>query len=574
MKTPNILILCTAFLVSMPSTDAQSFKDGLKSLGDRIGKQIVKTTQSVKNQTTGSKPTTQKPTTQKPAASKTSDRDKALQKQYDAMMGNVPEMEDEKPTVKLPDEHTALFAPLGYPVEAAYGTLTVKPSMPPQSPDAQVNWSEKQPNIFNLNNKSLVDEFLLLDDCFKNGYFKTLTPAHARYENVEGELYARANELNKLVELMAEVRSEYEYGSESPQWVINGLHDKIASILEGDKYKTLIKSSISPFFTVKGLINDETKEYFQKHGGYENATKVTMTKWDPKPVKQSISTSGSSQSGTIVSENASGATVDIDGIIYIVHASKGFAFASEAVNTAVAGKDIVMPDYINYKGKRIPVTEMRGDIFWGKPIKSIKLPSTLTEISNAALRETDISEIVIPASVKIIQGSAFYGCKNLKKVVFESDKIDELHGCFQNCTSLQSIKLPRYVGLTSYEMFSGCTNLTSVTLPENLTEIKDGTFENCTKLTTINIPASVTKVGSHVFSDSGVVSLDLSHVLKIGEFTFDNCKSLKNLKLNSKLKDDFLMEIYPDMMTCPYMQVKWENNQYVYPAGLEFVDTE
>lgn len=538
MKTRNILILCTAFLVSMPSTDAQSFKDGLKSLGDKIGKQIVKTTQ----------------------------------KQYDAMMGNAPEMEDEAPTVKLPNEHTALFAPLGYPVEAAYGTLTVKPSMPPQSPDAQVNWSEKQPYVFNLNNKSLVDEYLLLDDCFKNGYFKTFTPAHARYENVGGELYARAKALNKLVELMAEARSEY--GGESPQWVINALHDKIASILEGEEYKTLIKSSISPFFTVKGLINDVTKEYFQKHGGYENATKVTMTKWDPKPVKQSISTSGSSQSGIIVSENASGATVDIDGIIYIVHASKGFAFASEAVNTAVAGKDIVMPDYINYKGKRFPVTEMRGDIFWGKSIKSIKLPSTLTEISNAALRETDISEIVIPASVKIIQGAAFYGCKNLKKVVFESDKIDELHGCFQNCTSLQSIKLPRYVGLTSYEMFSGCTNLTSVTLPENLTEIKDGTFENCTKLTTINIPASVTKVGSHVFSDSGVVSLDLSHVLEIGEFTFDNCKSLKNLKLNSKLKDDFLMEIYPDLMTCPYMQVKWENNQYVYPAGLEFVKTE
>ena len=565
MKTRNVLILCTALLLSMPCSDAQSLKDGLKNIGDKIGKQI----QSTKNQIT-KKTTTTKPTTNKPTANKTSDRDKALQKQYDAMMGNPPEMEDEKPTVKLPDEHTALFAPLGYPVEAAYGTLTVKPGMPPQSPDAQVNWTEKLPNIFNLNNKSLVDEYLLLKDCFDNGYFKTLTPAHARFENVEGELHARANDLNKLVELMAEVRDEY--GSESPQWVINGLHEKIASILEGDKYKTLIKSSISPFFTVKGLINDETKEYFQKHGGYENATKVTMTKWDPKPVKQSISTSGSGQSGTIVSENASGATVDIGGIIYIVHAGKGFAFASEAINTAVAGKDIVMPDYIDYKGKRIPVTEMRGDIFWGKPIKSIKLPSTLTETSNAALRETDISEIVIPASVKIIQGSAFYGCKNLKKVVFESDKLDELHGCFQNCTSLQSIKLPRYVGLSSYDMFSGCTNLTSVTLPENLKELYDGTFENCIKLTTINIPASVTKVGSHVFSGSGVVSLDLSHVTEIGVFTFDDCKSLKNLKLNSKLKDNFLMEIYPELMTCPYMEVKWENNQYVYPAGLEFVD--
>ena len=135
MKTRNILILCTALLVSMPSADAQSLKEGLKSIGDKIGKQIVKTAQSVKKQTTGSK---------------TSDRDKALQKQYDAMMGNVSEMEDEAPTVKLPNEHTALFAPLGYPVEAAYGTLTVKPSMPPQSPDAQVNWSGKQPVTFIL----------------------------------------------------------------------------------------------------------------------------------------------------------------------------------------------------------------------------------------------------------------------------------------------------------------------------------------------------------------------------------------------------------------------------------------
>ena len=57
MKTRNNLILCTAFLVSMPSAEAQSFKDGLKSLGDKIGKQIVKTTQSVKSQTTDSKPT-------------------------------------------------------------------------------------------------------------------------------------------------------------------------------------------------------------------------------------------------------------------------------------------------------------------------------------------------------------------------------------------------------------------------------------------------------------------------------------------------------------------------------------
>ena len=108
MKTRNALILCTALLLSMPCSDAQSLKDGLKNIGDKIGKQIQSTNNQITKKTTTTKPTTNKPTVNKPTANKTSDRDKALQKQYDAMMGNPPEMEDEKPTVKLPDEHTAL----------------------------------------------------------------------------------------------------------------------------------------------------------------------------------------------------------------------------------------------------------------------------------------------------------------------------------------------------------------------------------------------------------------------------------------------------------------------------------
>lgn len=125
-----------------------------------------------------------------------------------------------------------------------------------------------------------------------------------------------------------------------------------------------------------------------------------------------------------------------------------------------------------------------------------------------------ISEIVIPASVKIIKGSVFANCKNLKKVVFEGDRLDKLSGCFQRCTALQSIELPRYVGAVSGEMFFGCTNLTNVKLPENLKELPNDTFRDCAKLTTVTIPASVTKMGSEVFDGCGVVSLDLSHVIK------------------------------------------------------------
>ena len=50
-----------------------------------------------------------------------------------------------------------------------------------------------------------------------------------------------------------------------------------------------------------------------------------------------------------------------------------------------------------------------------------------------------ISEIVIPASVKIIKGSVFANCKNLKKVVFEGDRLDELSGCFQRCPRCRAL---------------------------------------------------------------------------------------------------------------------------------------
>ena len=412
----------------------------------------------------------------------------------------------------------------------------------------------------------------MLHECIETKYISANAPAASAYFNMQRELEARYAALDNMVERYNLLMDYYESLNNDDgldyNVLMNDAKDMLCKVLKNDTYKKTIRSSIAP---LKEYLKEETVKYIEQHGGFDNAHIAKLTVIQEKK-KSTVSTSSSFQNGTILREGTTGAHIEIDGITYIIHLQQGSAFASKVAEMAVRGKDVVMPDYIKYKGKQFPVEYTRAGLFSGKNINSIKLPATLKEIAVRTFMRSSISEIVIPASVKIIQGSAFYGCKNLKKVVFESDKLDELHGCFQNCTSLQSIKLPRYVGLSSYDMFSGCTNLTSVTLPENLKELYDGTFENCIKLTTINIPASVTKVGSHVFSGSGVVSLDLSHVTEIGVFTFDDCKSLKNLKLNSKLKDNFLMEIYPELMTCPYMEVKWVNNQYVYPAGLEFVD--
>lgn len=569
MNTRTIIFLSLAVLTTGPALSAQSLRENLKKAAEKVGKQI-------EQEVTKNLPV-KKGTTTKRASDKSS-RDAELEKQYEAMLGpGVGNAEDEPPTVKLPKQHTALFAPLGYPIEASYGIKKAKPQLPPKQAEKQVDWTEKLPYIYELDNQSLVDEFLLLDQCVEDGYIHNLTPAMARYDNVKGEVFARADALNGMVEQYNEAMDEYN--SETYQWVINGIHRKLADILDSREYKTVVRTSLTPLFSLKGnFVNEKTKKYFELYGGYENAINVKMTVWDPQPEKKSIGTSEEGQSGKVVDENASGATVDIGGIIYVLHNTNsgkaGSAFISEAVKTAVAGKDVVIPDYVNYNGKKYPVRDMRADVFNGTTIKSVKLPSTLTEISNAAFRGTPITEIVIPASVKKIQGSAFYGCKSLSKVVFEGDSMEELHGCFQECTSLKSIKFPSRVGLMSYDMFRGCTNLTEVVLPNNLKEIYSSMFEGCKKLTNLDVPPTVTKVGMHAFGDSGITELDLSHVKEFEGFCFSGCKALKTVKLNSSLKEDFLMETYDEFMECPLLEVKYVNNEYVYPAGFIFVDTK
>lgn len=559
----TLLILSLVVLSGAPCASAQSFKERLKNAAKKIEQKV--------KQEVAPKKLPEK-------SGNTSSLDSELQKRHDAMVGpdNNKNAEDEAPTVRLPETHTALFAPLGYPVEATYGIKSVKPVMPPREASDQVNWSEKQPNVYELDNQSLVAEFLMLDDCFADGYIKTLTPAHWRYDEiVKGELWARVGALNKMVEQYNEAKEEY--GADTYQWVINGIHNKIASVLDSREYKTLICSSLTPLFSLKDKwISDETKAYFNAHGGYENAHKANWTVWDPQPNKKSITTSASGQTGKVIEEVGAGATVDIEGVLYVLHNSNNggasHAFISEVAKTAVAGKNIVIPDYVTYNGKKYPVTEMRGNIFSGTAIKSVKLPSTLTEISNSAFRETPITEIVIPASVKIVQGSAFYGCKNLTKVVFENDVMDEVHGCFQKCINLKNVKFPRRVGLMSYDMFEGCVNLTEVMLPENLSEIYSSMFSGCKNLKNVDIPASVTKVGNSAFSDSGITSLDLSNVKEFEGFCFSGCKALKTVKLNSSLKENFLMETYQEFTECPLLEVKYINNEYVFPEGFIFVD--
>lgn len=563
------ILVCSSLVVQ-----AQSFGSFLKDAAHKAAKQAVqKAVDKVSEQQKD------KSSDRQQSASQSSKQTTTKQTRQGKGAANE-NNEDEQPTIRLPKQHTALFEPLGYPIEDHYGSLSVKPITPPIKATAQVDWVDKLPMPYDLDNQSLIDEFQMLSKAESKGIDMNLSPAYHRRNSITDELLARCNALSELAGYHDELLGEYEMYDEGDNynWVINGMHDRLGNILESTAYKTLIRSSLVPLFALsENYIDSKTRAYFAAHGGYQNAISVKWTKWNPRPDKEQVNTSTTGQKGTILSENSSGAHIDIAGITYILHNKGLSAFASELATTAVAGKDVVIPDYVEYKGKKYAVTDMRANLFEGTAIRSITLPATLKEIRNRAFANTPITEITIPASVKEIQGSAFYGCKNLTKVTFQGKSIEKVHGCFQNCVKLQQVVFPASMkGGMSYDMFSGCVSLTSVTLPEDLQTIPQKMFSGCKRLTTITLPKSVTAIESQAFSGCGVVSLDMTSVTELADGVFSGCSSLKTIRINRTLADKLKEENYwgytSNFSECPHLQLKLVNDEVVFPAGVVIVD--
>ena len=113
-------------------------------------------------------------------------------------------------------------------------------------------------------------------------------------------------------------------------------------------------------------------------------------------------------------------------------------------------------------------------------------------------------EATIPGNVRTI--GAFYSSPLLEKVtIMEGVKV--IGGsCFWNCFQLKEANLPK----ESLERMEGsaldnCTSLSKVNIPKSISKIDGLTFHNCPKFDVIVIPDNITEIGNQAFADSGYV---------------------------------------------------------------------
>lgn len=267
MNVRTILILSFVALMGAPNASAQSFKDKFKKAAEKVGQQVK---QEVSKKTSEQ---TSKASGKTSKSSQTSTKTTRKSSTTQQTGGNTT-------SAALPATHTALFAPLGTPVDAKYGTKTVKAVKPPKEDVKQPDWNDSRTLVYELDNQSLVEEYLMMEECLDTKYISPSSPAVFRHSVLVDELAARAKALDRMVEIYNEAK---DYETDGDEGFADMERKRLAEILKSRPYQTVIRSSIAPLFNVKGknVIGSSTKAYFKANGGYENAHKAKWTVWNP-----------------------------------------------------------------------------------------------------------------------------------------------------------------------------------------------------------------------------------------------------------------------------------------------------
>lgn len=219
---------------------------------------------------------------------------------------------------------------------------------------------------------------------------------------------------------------------------------------------------------------------------------------------------------------------------------RGEAATVESIGTVFRETDITSFEELQYF---TGLTSIENKAFYGcKNLSKVLIPLTVTSIEGIAFSGcTSLTSLVIPESVTEIGNLAFYECSNLASITIP-DKVKEIgRYTFYKCSNLKTVLLPEGLETIGELAFQYCTSLTSITIPKSVTSFARGAFQN-TGLTSVTIPGNVVTVGPSSFYGCGSLAsvTILDGVETVDTYAFNSCTNLVSLTIHgaTELKEN------------------------------------
>ena len=226
-------------------------------------------------------------------------------------------------------------------------------------------------------------------------------------------------------------------------------------------------------------------------------------------------------------------------------------------------EEFEIPDHIRDKYE---INSICSEAFWGcKELRKLIIPKSIERIENAAFAGCEnLNEVVIYGQWKAVGKEAFLDTQLYKN---ESNWTDgalyinnwlikvkpEISGDFRVLDGTKGI---------ADEAFWKCENITSVYIPDSVKYIGSSVFVYCSNVTDIRMPVEVESIGHSLFWHCGKLKEIIMPIgTKIIKNEFYHCSSLHNIEVPDNLESIS----YHAFNGTPYENnEKWENNIFEY----------
>ena len=256
---------------------------------------------------------------------------------------------------------------------------------------------------------------------------------------------------------------------------------------------------------------------------------------------------------------------------------------------------IVTLDLTKFQGAVIAKETFRS--CWS--LKEVFFSSKVAFIEEYAFAETNIVDIVLPASIIGLKEGAFAYCRSLNVADFSKTKIKNFpsmlfaytnsfdiawpndvkeitfgDGMFQG-SKLSVFRIPKECTGIGERAFASCIDLEVIDLSYlKISKIKAGTFSN-SDIREIRFGDFLYEIGNSAFENARVIKFSMPKVSSIGERAFYNFKGIEELNFNEGLKGIGKHAFYMTAVTkvqCPASLESLGSSAFGECKNLQFVN--
>ena len=271
-------------------------------------------------------------------------------------------------------------------------------------------------------------------------------------------------------------------------------------------------------------------------------------------------------------------------------------------------------DYLNKDASEISITECtpidlafaKIDSFGvlysqdGRKLLRYATEDTYFSLYFRGLKQQTLIDYEVPKGVEIICDEAFQECESLQCIKLSNSVLHIGERAFLDCENLSSVTLPSNIINLRTQTFYGCTSLREICLPASIETIEDDAIVGVGSLTSdskkfvvkegclvdadddtlihfiyenksyFEVPDSIRKIGSYAFSMCTLTKVYIPDTIEeIGVFAFEHCPFLEEVNFCHNSYRPKLRKIG----LCAFHDCD-SLNRIVLPEGLEIIDTQ